>query len=286
MRALRRQYVFEDESGEAWTRVGTRCFVLLREAVTAAVGASTTATGGTAAPKRGGASGATPGHTARWNTVPLSVKVRVTVNGMMSTDASMLHACARILRGGTHVTPCTCHPFFFPTSMQRTSPHQAVGAGLTADQATHLWWLLSHSYDVRLAAESLAALVAASRREDVYGALRLTQPSLGSVVAALASLQLALQQLLRWSYSVPDRQLLLAVGQPRSEGLAQGLLSGQAVDPHALALHDAVSQALSGACGALGAGVVDAVQDDAGVVLHGSVAEVVGAVRGALAGRR
>lgn len=159
---------------------------------------------------------------------------------------------------------------------------QAVGGGLTCLQAANLWWLGSHSHDVRLAVESLAALVAASRREDTYGALRLTQPSLGSVVAALAALQLALQQLLRWSYSVPDRQLLLGLGAARADRLAQGLLSGQAVDPHALALHDAVSQALRGACSALGRGVVDAVQDDPGVLLYGSVAEVVGAVKAAL----
>lgn len=137
---------------------------------------------------------------------------------------------------------------------------------------------------MRLAVESLAALVAASRHEDTYGALRLSKPSLGSVVAAIASLQLALQQLLRWSYSVPERQLLLALGTAQSDRLAQGLLSGQAVDPNALALHDAVSQALTGACSVLGKGVVDAVQDDPGVVLHGSVAEVVGTVRVAVLG--
>lgn len=164
------------------------------------------------------------------------------------------------------------------------STYTQAGGGLSPQQATHIWWLASHCHDVRLAVESLAALIAASRREDTYGALRLSQPTLGSVVAALASLQLALQQLLRWSYSVPERRLLLALGTARADRLARGLLSGQAVDPNALALHDVVSQALTGACSALGGGVVAAVQDDPGVVLHGTVAEVVAAVRAAVVG--
>ena len=69
MRSLRRQFVFGDETGEAWSQVGIRCCGLVRDAVNAAVGATAAA-----APKAANGGGA-QGHAARWNTVPLSVKV-------------------------------------------------------------------------------------------------------------------------------------------------------------------------------------------------------------------
>lgn len=70
MHSLRRQYVFDDDTGDAWSRVGTRCCALVAQAVNAAVGVTAAA-----APKTANAHGISGGHASRWNSVPLSVKV-------------------------------------------------------------------------------------------------------------------------------------------------------------------------------------------------------------------
>ncbi len=79
-------------------------------------------------------------------------------------------------------TPNIQTPHAHPTSTTYpTDTPQAISGTLSPQQAHNVWWLQAHQHDVRVAVESLGALAAASRHDDVYGALRLSQPSLGTV---------------------------------------------------------------------------------------------------------
>lgn len=78
------------------------------------------------------------------------------------------------------------HGVLQPAAVRHDTHHEAAA-----------WQIACQNQRVSLAVRALAGLAAASKKEDQYGVVQLSHPSLGTVLQRLLSLLLALQQHLR-----------------------------------------------------------------------------------------